>query len=95
MENNNTALLNSARICQARISAEGLTRNGGKLTTDKQRKMGASHDDDDDEEDEDNLYVVDGAVTDIVRCMYIMPLLLGGLGLEICLQELGHWLHAY
>lgn len=57
--------------------------------------MGASHDDDDDEEDEDNLYVVDGAVTDIVRCMYIMPLLLGGLGLEICLQELGHWLHVY
>jgi len=53
--------------------------------------MGPSHDDDEGEDEEDNLYVVDGAVTDIVRCMYIMPLL----GLEICLQELGHWLHVY
>ena len=51
-----------------------LLRRGINLTTNNE-KRGASHDDGD--EDEGNLYVVDVAVTDIVRCMYIMPLLLG------------------
>jgi len=43
---------------------------GDKLTTNRRRKMGGSHD-----EDGDLYVVVDGAVvTDTVRCMYIMPL---------------------
>ena len=69
----------SARLSSARhrLVRGGtiLLRRGINLTTNNE-KRGPSHDDDDKDE-EDDLYVVDGAVTDIVRCMYIMPLLLG------------------
>lgn len=76
MEHNNKALLLQLSFRSARhrlVRGDTILRRGGKFNN-KQQKMGGSYHN---KQLNPNLYVVDGAVTDIVRCMYTMPLLLG------------------